>query len=154
MTRALLPPSRGGLRTSALAAASNVPVSTVRYYALVGLLPEQSRTPRGHRRFEPAAVEHLWFIRCARQLGLQLPAIAELLLVRKADTCPCMAIGQVVHRQMEAIDRELMRLTAIRDQLIAEAAAAQCEPSQQRDSRPSCPAAALHSTLDQLQRLW
>lgn len=64
--------------------AAMVGVETVRYYQRRGLLaqpPRPSRLASGYRRYAPAAVARLRFIRRAQQLGFTLDEVAELLLL-------------------------------------------------------------------------
>lgn len=75
-----------GLRISQLAERSGVPATTLRFYETVGLLPAE-RTPTGYRVYDEMAVERLGFIGTAKQLGLSLEEIAELLQVWANGSC-------------------------------------------------------------------
>jgi len=48
-----------------------VRADTVRYYEREGLLPVPQRTEGEHRRYGPADVDRLLFIRGAQRLGLR-----------------------------------------------------------------------------------
>ncbi len=61
-----------------LAAAAGVHVETVRYYQRRGLLAEPSRPLGGIRRYGPADLERLRFIRRAKAMGFSLDEIADL----------------------------------------------------------------------------
>ncbi len=61
-----------------LAAASRLPVRTIRFYSDAGLLPAH-RTAAGHRRYAPANLVRLQLIRSLRSLDVDLDTIAELL---------------------------------------------------------------------------
>jgi DNA-binding transcriptional MerR regulator len=74
------------LRISQLAERSGVPASTLRFYESAGLLPAD-RTPAGYRVYDEMAVERLEFIGAAKQLGLPLEEIAELLQVWAQGSC-------------------------------------------------------------------
>lgn len=67
-----------GMRISQLAERSGVPASTLRYYESAGLLPAD-RTPSGYRVYDEPALDRLAFIRAAKQVGLPLDEIRELL---------------------------------------------------------------------------
>lgn len=58
---------------------SGVKVTTIRFYESKGLLPEPDRTAGNQRRYDRAALERLRFIRHARDLGLPLNDVAELI---------------------------------------------------------------------------
>ncbi len=74
------------MRISQLAERSGVPATTLRFYETVGLLPAE-RTASGYRTYGPEATERLAFIGAAKQLGLPLQEIRELLGVWQAGTC-------------------------------------------------------------------
>lgn len=52
---------------------------SIRHYEQVGLLPPSQRTSTGHRRYSSDDVRRLKFVRNARDQGLSLPAIRDLL---------------------------------------------------------------------------
>lgn len=74
------------MRISQLSKASGVPASTLRFYEAAGLLPAD-RTPTGYRTYGQDAVERLDFIGTAKNLGLSLEVIGELLQVWESGTC-------------------------------------------------------------------
>jgi MerR family transcriptional regulator, copper efflux regulator len=71
---------------SQLAERSGVPTTTLRFYESAGLLTA-GRTASGYRVYGPEAVERLAFIGAAKQLGLPLEEIAELLGVWQEGAC-------------------------------------------------------------------
>ena len=79
----------GPLTVGQLAARAGVRADTIRYYERAGLLPEPSRTDGDHRRYGPADLDRMLFIRGAQRLGLRLAEIRELLSVRDTGVCPC-----------------------------------------------------------------
>src|SRR4029453_3571449 len=88
------------LRISQLAERSGFRPSALRYYEQVGLLEAAERTPAGYRMYEESAVPRLQFIDGAKQLGLPLEEIRELIAVWDG--------GQCVHVR----DRLARRITA------------------------------------------
>ena len=72
-----------------LASAAGVRADTIRYYERTGLLPRARRTEGDHRRYGPADLDRLLFIRGAQRLGLRLAEIRDLLAVRDTGACPC-----------------------------------------------------------------
>jgi MerR family copper efflux transcriptional regulator len=74
------------MRISQLAERSGVPATTLRFYETAGLLPAE-RTASGYRAYGPEAAERLAFIGAAKQLGLSLEEIAELLGVWQEGAC-------------------------------------------------------------------
>jgi DNA-binding transcriptional MerR regulator len=75
------------LRISQLAERSGFRPSALRYYEQVGLLEAAERTPAGYRIYEESAVPRLQFIDRAKQLGLPLEEIRELVAVWDGGLC-------------------------------------------------------------------
>ena len=99
------------------AARAGVRKDTVRYYERTGLLPRPRRTDGDHRRYGPADLDRLLFIRGAQRLGLRLAEIRDLLAVRDTGVCPCEPAEVLLRGHVAEIDREIRRLTALRAQL-------------------------------------
>jgi DNA-binding transcriptional MerR regulator len=113
----------GQLTVGQLAARTRVRTDTVRYYEREGLLPVPQRTDGEHRRYGPADVDRLLFIRGAQRLGLRLAEIRELLAVRDTGTCPCQPAERLLRRHVTEIDTEIERLAALRAELLGMLAA-------------------------------
>lgn len=111
------------LTVGQLAARTGVRADTVRYYEREGLLPLPQRTEGEHRRYGPADVDRLLFIRGAQRLGLRLAEIGELLTVRDTGACACEPAESLLHRHVAEIDTEIRRLTALRAELTSMLAA-------------------------------
>jgi DNA-binding transcriptional MerR regulator len=75
-----------GIRISEFAATSGIPASTLRYYEAVGLLRPE-RDANGYRRYRADALERVRFVDRAKQLGLRLDEIAELMALRQHGAC-------------------------------------------------------------------
>jgi len=106
-----------GLPITQAAAQAGVRPDTLRYYERVGLLPAPARTSGDHRRYHPATVERLRFIRGAQRLGLRLAEIRDLLAVRDTGSCPCEPAEVMLRRHLSEIDAEIARLTALHGEL-------------------------------------
>ena len=113
----------GQLTVGQLASRTGVRTNTVRYYERQGLLPAPERTTGEHRRYGPADVDRLLFIRGAQRLGLHLAEIRELLAVRDTGTCPCEPAEELLRRHVAEIGKEIERLAALRAELLAMLAA-------------------------------
>ena len=107
----------GALSVGQLASRAGVRVDTVRYYERAGLLPRPRRTSGDHRRYGPADVDRLLFIRGARRLGLRLAEIRALAQVRDTGTCPCGPAEALLREHVGEIDGEIARLTVLRAEL-------------------------------------
>lgn len=100
-----------------VAVQAGVRVDTVRYYEHAGLLPAPARTTGDHRRYGPATLDRLLFIRGAQRLGLRLAEIRELLAVRDTGVCACEPAETLLRRRVADIDAEMARMTALRTEL-------------------------------------
>ncbi|MDT3396624.1 MerR family transcriptional regulator [Streptomyces sp. B1866] len=70
--------TRGTWSIGELAARAGLPVKTVRYYSDAGLLPVAERTPGGHRRYGPEALDRLRTVRRLRALGTPVAAVTQV----------------------------------------------------------------------------
>lgn len=107
----------GSLSVGQLASRAGVRADTVRYYERAGLLPRPLRTDGDHRRYGPADVDRLLFIRGAQRLGLRLSQIRELIAVRDTGICPCGPAEALLREHVGEIDREITRLATLRAEL-------------------------------------
>lgn len=104
-----------GLTIGQLAKAAQVNVETIRYYQRRRLLPEPHKPPQGYRRYPPATVARIRFIKRAQVLGFTLDEVAALLRLDTA--CACAATRSLAAHKLESIDHKLAGLTAIREAL-------------------------------------
>jgi DNA-binding transcriptional MerR regulator len=119
----------GSLTVGQLASRAGVRPDTIRYYERAGLLPAPRRTDGDHRRYGPADVDRLLFIRGAQRLGLRLAEIRELAVVRDTGSCPCGPAQTLLRRHVAEIDQEIKRLADLRADLtgmLAEMPGPQC----------------------------
>lgn len=108
----------GRLTVGQLASRTGVRADTIRYYEREGLLPSPQRTEGEHRRYGPADVDRLLFIRGAQRLGLRLAEIRELLVVRDTGACPCEPAEGLLRRHVTEIETEMQRLAELRAELL------------------------------------
>lgn len=107
------------LRIGQLAAELGLNPRTIRYYEAIGLLPPPQRSPAGYRLFGAADRDRLRFIVKARDVGLSLTEIAEMLALRAGGACPCDHLRTVVDRKLATVEARIQALTAFRDELLA-----------------------------------
>jgi MerR family Zn(II)-responsive transcriptional regulator of zntA len=92
---------------------------TIRFYEDEGLVPPPRRSESGYRLYSEADVLRLQLIARARLLGLDLPAIRNL--VNKALAADCATFGDelrdLMARQRVEVESRLRELTALRDEL-------------------------------------
>jgi DNA-binding transcriptional MerR regulator len=121
-------------RIGALAAIAGVTVDTLRFYEREGLLPRATRTAGGFRLYTQESAERLRFIKQARQLGLSLRDIRQLV---DPENCRCSAVREVIAARLEDVDRRLHELASFRKTL--RTALDRCEETLERSKRAACP---------------
>jgi MerR family transcriptional regulator, mercuric resistance operon regulatory protein len=110
-------PRIGPLTVGQLALRAGVRTDTIRYYERSGLLPVPNRTDGDHRRYGPADLDRMLFIRGAQRLGLRLAEIRDLLVVRETGVCPCGPAEALLREHLAEIGREIARLLTLRAEL-------------------------------------
>ena len=104
--------------------AAGVKVPTIRYYEQIGLLHPAGRSEGNQRLYARDALARLLFIRHARDLGFPLDAIRDLLALQDDPHQPCAAADAIAQAQLQAVNRRITQLTALRCEL--EKMVAQC----------------------------
>jgi len=100
-----------------LARGTGCKVQTIRYYEQIGLMPEPLRTAGNQRRYGPAHVARLAFIRHGRELGFPLDAIREFLSLADEPDRPCEAADRIARAQLRAVESRIARLQALKLEL-------------------------------------
>lgn len=100
-------------RISKLAEISGIPATTLRFYETAGLLTA-GRTASGYRVYGDEAVERLAFISSAKNLGLPLEEIRDLLGVWEQGVCAHVRqrMRQLVHARIADADTRIAELKA------------------------------------------
>lgn len=119
------------MRISELAVRAGVPVSTVRYYERIGLLPTPERTDSGYRDYDEDSATRLLFVSRARGLGIGCEQIAELLPTWSGSDC-----GSARDRIVTLIDEKQTEIAA----RIAELGAFAAQLQNVRESFDAVPA--------------
>ena len=107
-------------RISELARRTGVPPSTLRFYEQAGLLPA-ARTGSGYRIYGEDAVRRLEFIGSAKQLGLPLEEIRDLLDAWERGVCADVRVRlrPLVAERIAEAERRIAELTAFAARLAA-----------------------------------
>ena len=95
---------------------------TVRYYEEIGLLPDVRRSEAGRRVYGADALERLGFIARLKALGLSLAEIRDLNAVYAiggSTYAMLERLKDLLGAHLEDVDRRLLELAALRDELIA-----------------------------------
>ncbi len=100
-----------------LAKASGCKVQTIRYYEQIGLLAAPPRTAGGQRRYPPAAIGRLRFIRHSRALGFSLDAIRELLSLAEQPAQSCAEVDRIARNQLIEVEQRIAQLQMLQKEL-------------------------------------
>lgn len=103
------------LTIGALAKASGVGVETIRFYQRKGLVVQPRRPLGGIRRYGPADVARLRFVKAAQQLGFSLDEVADLL--RLEDGAHCQEARRLAEHKLGDVQAKLAHLHRIESAL-------------------------------------
>jgi len=82
-----MPEAPNTFTIGALAAAAEVNVETIRFYQRCGLLGEPQRPAGSVRRYGPADVARVRFVKSAQRIGFSLDEVAQLLQLEDGTRC-------------------------------------------------------------------
>ncbi len=120
-----------GMRIGELAKKLDLNTQTVRYYERVGLLPEPERTEAGYRIYGEEDEQRLRFIRNARNVGLTLGEVKEVLAFHERGERPCTYVTDTIARRAEEVERQISELTEFKSELNRLYESARSEPRQE-----------------------
>lgn len=92
-------------------------VETIRYYERIGLLAEPGRTAGNYRAYTSEHLNRLSFIRRSRDLGFSLDQVRALLDLSDDRDRPCEAVDAIAKEHLNAVDRKIADLRALRREL-------------------------------------
>lgn len=96
---------------------SGVPVSAIRYYERVGLLPEPTRTASGYRDYSESALHRLRFIRDGQASGLSLEAVGHLIGLRDRGMSTCEHSLALLRSRVRDLGKQMASLERLRSHL-------------------------------------
>jgi DNA-binding transcriptional MerR regulator len=96
---------------------TGVKVPTIRYYEQMGLIAEAERSEGNQRRYEKAALERLTFIRHARDLGLNIEAIRELIALSQHREMPCEGADRIAADHLVDVREKIVQLKKLEHEL-------------------------------------
>lgn len=139
------------MRIGELATRCGVPATTIRYYESVGLLPTAERSASGHRSYGPADLNRLLLIKRLRLLGVDLPALRDLIDFASTNCCSPVRerLLPVVEQRLVDLDRQFAELSLLRTDLLhyRDALRAGLEQRDESDERFTCCAPATCACL-------
>ena len=96
---------------------AGVKVPTIRYYEQMGLISAPDRTQGNQRRYEKGDLDRLTFVRHARDLGLPIEAIKELLSLSRHPEEPCDRADRIAQEQLDEVREKIARLKKLEAEL-------------------------------------
>jgi DNA-binding transcriptional MerR regulator len=100
-----------------LSRSTGVKVPTIRYYEQMGLIDAPERSEGNQRRYGRPELERLAFIRHARDLGISIEAIRELIDLSGHADKPCADADRIAKEQLSAIRDKIARLRRLENEL-------------------------------------
>jgi MerR family mercuric resistance operon transcriptional regulator len=107
---------RATMRIGRLAQLAGVHVETIRYYQRLGLLSAPPKLYGGQRRYGENELRRVQFIKQAQGLGFSLEEAR--LLLETARQAPCAKTQSIARQRLDAVERKLSDLSAIRLALV------------------------------------
>lgn len=95
-----------------------ISVEAIRFYEKQGLIDKPSRNASGYRDYPHEIVEHVLFIKRAKELGFSLKEINGLMSLRYTPGTTCDDIKKQAEAKIEDIDRKMADLQNIRKILV------------------------------------
>ena len=112
---------------------SRVSAKMIRYYEQIGLIPAAKRTDSGYRAYTQADVHPLHFIRSARDLGLSVAEIGDLLNLWNDQSRQSADVKRLAQQHISELDR---RIKSLQQMAATLKALIHCCAG---DERPNCP---------------
>lgn len=96
---------------------TNVKVPTIRYYEQMGLITAPERSSGNQRRYSRSELQRLSFIKHARDLGLTIDAIRELLELSESPNKPCEFADKIASQHLQSVQSKIKQLKKLEKEL-------------------------------------
>ena len=110
-------PSETIMQIGEIAARSGCSADTIRYYERVRLLPAPDRGANNYRRYEPAHLERLAFIRHCRSLDMSLEDIRRMLSMSRNPAVSCDSVDALIEARLQRVRAQREALDQLERQL-------------------------------------
>ena len=97
---------------------TGVKIPTIRYYEQQGLIESPHRSEGNQRRYEPDSLKRLSFIKHARDLGISIDAIRQLIDLSTDPDKSCAQADQIARQHLTEIQDKLACLKRLEKELI------------------------------------
>lgn len=105
------------MRIGDVARETGLEASAIRYYEKHQIVPAPGRTEAGYRDYSKDQVALLRFVKRLRSLELPLDDVREIVSLRTAGKPPCAQVREAIARESTAIDRRIVDLTRLQNEL-------------------------------------
>ncbi|MGH3088931.1 MAG: heavy metal-responsive transcriptional regulator [Rubrobacteraceae bacterium] len=126
------------MRVGELAKKLDLNTQTIRYYERIGLLPEPERTESGYRAYGEADERRLRFVKSARNSGLSLGEVKEVLALRERGEAPCSYVTETIARRAGEVERQIAELKRFKRDLDRLYEQARKRPARESGSQGYC----------------
>jgi DNA-binding transcriptional MerR regulator len=96
---------------------TGVKIPTIRYYEQMGLIAAPERTAGNQRRYSNSELSRLSFIKHARDLGLKIEDISELLTLSAQPDMPCAEANAIAAAHLDSIRQRIGQLQRLEAEL-------------------------------------
>ena len=96
---------------------TGVKIPTIRYYEQMGLIEVPTRSEGNQRRFGKGELERLAFIRHARDLGLTIESIRQLIDLSGHADKPCADADRIAREQLASVRDRIAQLKRLEKEL-------------------------------------
>lgn len=96
---------------------TGVKIPTIRYYEQMGLIDAPERSTGNQRRYSARELDRLAFIKHARDLGLSIQAIRELIELSSHPEHPCVDADRIAREHLSAVRDRIAKLRRLETEL-------------------------------------
>jgi len=120
-----------GLRVKEVSRRLGINPQTLYFWERLGLIPPPARNGAGYRCYSPEDVERLAFILRAKNLGLTLSEIQDILTLKANRALTCGSLADRLTQKLQTLQTQIAELQALHDELVV--LLAQCTAQQPPD---------------------
>ncbi|MGB2130833.1 MAG: Cd(II)/Pb(II)-responsive transcriptional regulator [Marinobacterium sp.] len=106
------------MKIGEIAAATGLPVETIRYYEKIGLLPPPARSDNGYRHYRTLHLERLQFIKRCRSLDMAQDEIRQLIDLSQQPDADCRDVDALLAHHLEHVRERLQELASLEQTLV------------------------------------
>lgn len=121
------------MTATVLAKQADVSLYTVRHYTRIGLLKPARNRQNNYKVYQPSDAVRVRFIQAAKNLGLSLSEVADILAEARRGKSPCPLVREIVVRRIEENRRKIKEMQKLQKKMET----ALADWKQMKDSMPT-----------------